>query len=150
MTSLIGSKSLFTHPNRLTNKGFTFIEVMVTLLIMTFSLVAISRIYVSSLGYMNTLLTRLYINIDMNNQICEVERMLRVYNSLPFDLGPKKVLEVGPYEITPMKRISFKEIVDYPDVFEIELKYSWTQSGKDGSLVQLGYISDFDYESGKY
>lgn len=129
------------------NAGFTFIEIMVTLAVLSGSIVMIYRALFSSLDHMSRLNSRLYADILLEDRIATIERTLRAYKALPFELNPPQAVDVGAKEIqfTPQMKIS--EVSGFMDVFQIDLALQWQEGQRQIQLSRSAYISDFIYES---
>ena len=73
-------------------RGFTFIEIMVTLIILTSGITMIFKSFLISLDRINYLTTRMYASVQIDNRISEIQKMLRAYKVLPFELDKNILL----------------------------------------------------------
>ncbi|HBG62529.1 MAG TPA: hypothetical protein DDX37_11970 [Candidatus Omnitrophica bacterium] len=127
------------------DSGFTFVEIMVALAVLSLGIVIIFKGFIVSLDRMNYLTNRLYATTLLDNRITAIERMLRVYETLPFELNRKEKLNVGAKEIEFRQRMNISEVEDFADVFELDLSLLWDSGGKEMILSRSAYISDFEY-----
>ncbi|MFT5388175.1 MAG: type II secretion system protein I [Lysobacterales bacterium] len=132
--------------NRLTNqKGFTLIELLLTLAILTASIVTIFQSFIISLDRMRHLTHRIYATTILDNQLSEIEKTLRVYKALPFELNHSEVVEIGGKVIQYKQNMNLKALEEFVDIFQLDLKLTWDEQGHNKSLSRSAYISDFQY-----
>jgi len=131
---------------RITGKtAFTFIEVMVTITILSVGILMIFKSYINMLDQMRHINNRLYANVIIENRVSEIERMLRVYNILPFELDHVEHVDVGHRVIAFKQVMHIDEVEDFPDVFQLDLALTWQEGRKDIILSRSAYILDFNY-----
>ena len=129
-----------------TDEGFTFIEIMVTLAVLSVSIIMIYRALFSSLEHISHLNSRLYADILLEDRIATIERALRAYKALPFELNPPQAVDVGVKEIQFKPQMKITEVGGFMDVFQIELALEWREDDRPIRLSRSAYISDFVYE----
>jgi len=145
----IGNNRIKTHPNspaiikKHNTKGFTFVEVMVTMVIFSLGIVTILKTFVVSLDQMSHLTTRLYANTLLDTQFSTIQKMLTQYSVLPMELEKSNEIQVGSRIVDFKETMSFTEVDDYLDVFELELKIKWNVGKKKYEISRIGYVSDF-------
>ena len=127
------------------NSGFTFVEVMVALAVLSLGIVIIFKGFITSLDRLSYLTNRLYATTLLDNRITGIERMLRLYETLPFELNRKEKVNVGSREIEFRQRMSISEVDDFADVFELDLSLLWDSGDREMILSRSAYISDFEY-----
>ena len=130
-------------PQLKSESGFTFIEIMVTLVILSVGIVAIYQALFSSLDHISHLNSRLYANIMLEDRVAKVERILRAYKVLPFELDPQEAVDVGVKTIHFNPEMKISEVGDYIDIFKIDVAYSWEENGRTIRLSRSAYISDY-------
>ena len=129
------------------NKGFTFIEMMVTLAVLSVGIVFIYKSFLVSIDQLEYLTQRLYATVLLDNQFSAIERNLKIYKALPVSLNESLKIPIGPKTITYKQGMNIKEVEDYPDVFSLTLVLSWSEQRRQMTLERTGYISDMNYES---
>lgn len=125
------------------NKGFTFIEVMVTLVIFSTGIVAVFQSYLISLDRINHITNRLYAGIYLDERLRTIERNLKVYQTLPFELDRTKEVDVGGKTLTYKHDLKISQVENFNDVFQLDLSYEWEENNRTVSLSRSIYISDF-------
>lgn len=126
-----------------TKNGFTFIEIMVTLIILSVGIVGVYQALFKSLDLMSRLNSRLYANILLDDQIATVERRLRAYKTLPTEMPAMQEVSVGVKTINYEPQLRISEVDQYTDVFRIDLIYAWTDNKRQVQMERSAYVSDF-------
>jgi prepilin-type N-terminal cleavage/methylation domain-containing protein len=127
-------------------KGFTFIEVMVALVILSVGIVGIFKSLLIALDQMDYLTHRLYASTVLQNTLVLKERRLRNYQELSLGLGDKHAVDIGPHTVTYQQKIRISEIESYPDLFEIAASLSWDEGDKRVTVRNAGYLLDSTYK----
>ena len=118
---------------------------MVTLTILSVGITMIFRSYIISLERMSYLTSRLYATNILDNRISEIERSLKVYNSLPFDLSPKKSIDIGGKEIFFKQDMNISAVENFVDLFQLELGLTWDEKDREVNLSRTSYLLDLNY-----
>lgn len=116
---------------------------MLALSIFSMGIVAVFKTFTISLDRINHLTNRLYVTTLLDNRIFEVNRMLRVYDALPFDLNHSVTLDVGNQKLTFKQDMILKEVEDFSDVFEMSLSFTWMEAERKRTLSRSSYICHF-------
>ena len=135
-------KNLFLNP-----RAYTFIEVMVTVSILSLGLVMIYSALLTSLDRMSYLTNRLYAHHLLDNRIAALERMLRSYKALPFDVDQQETINVGNKNIEFTQQTIIKEVDNFLDVFQVDLTLTWMEKQRQLRMMRSAYISDFETPS---
>ncbi len=125
------------------NRGFTFVEVMLAVAILSAGIVGVFRSYLISLDRMTLLTNRLNATIVLDNQITSMERTLRAFNALPFELDPVEKVQVGAKLVEFNKQVDISQVAELQDIFELNLTLSWTEKGREVRLNRSAYLSNF-------
>ena len=133
---------LFSQKNNSCSWGFTFVEVMVTLVILSTGLVVIFKTLFYSLDQIHSLTTRLYADVLIENRISEVERLLRIYNAVPMDLNHSQLMNIGTKEVNFKEQMSFQDVDGLPDVFHFDFSISWDEGNHPMKLNRTTYLLD--------
>ena len=138
-------KEIFAHgqarlPDR---QGFTFIELMVTLAVLSFGIVMIYKAFFASLDQISYLNHRLYATIFLDNQLAEMQRAYQSTKTLPMNFAPSESVEIG-YKIIDFKPTkTITAIEDLPQLFQIDLSVSWAEKGNHIiTLSRSAYMGD--------
>lgn len=129
----------------LTKRGLTFIEIMITLSIFSVGFVSIFQVFFASMDRIERTTQRIYAHILLDNRLSKIERTLRLYGSLPFELNRSEKIDIGFKEVEFKENIRITEVEDYVDIFEVDLGYEWQQDNQTYKLSRSAYISDIEY-----
>ena len=120
--------------------GFTFIEIMVTLIILSVGLVSILKSYIISLDQMSHLTNRLYATTILDNQISLIERTLRIEKKFPVSLEPIERMNAGGKKVIFQPNIKISEIADYVEIFKLDIDISWIEGRYQRKLSRSAYL----------
>lgn len=139
-------KSLAQYRKRSLQTGYTLIELLLTVLILSVSIVAIFQSLILSLGRIQYLTHHMHATTLLDNRLAEIENMLRTYKSLPFELNHAETVDTGNGKIVQFKQtMNLKPVDDYVDVFQLDLTLTWQEGDEQKQLSRSSYITDFDY-----
>lgn len=124
-------------------EGFSFIELMVTITILSAGIVGLYKILLSSLDRMDYLTHRIYATILLDNKISRIERMLRVYKALPVNLPREEKADVGSRLLTFQQEVNISEVEDLLEVFRVDIGLTWSEGGRSIHLGRSAYIADY-------
>ncbi len=119
---------------------------MIAVVIFSFGIVGIFQTMIISLDRMSLLTSRLYADLVLENQIISIERTLRNFNTIPFELNPKEVVDTGSKEIIFDKKTVIEQLPELSGVLSVTVTLNWTEKGKEMQLDKSGYISNFKKE----
>ena len=128
-----------------TIKGFTFVEIMLSLIIFSVGVTAIFSTFLLSLDQMNHLTNRIYANTQLDNQILTIERILRVHRALPFDSQNLRKNNLGHRELIFQGKTFLTAVEDLPDVFALRLELTWDERARSKRLSRSAYLLDLPY-----
>ena len=94
---------------------------------------------------MSYLRHRLYTNLIIDNRISQIEKTLKVYKALPFDLNYKEEVNVGNKVLQLKQKMSISEVDDYFDIFKLDISFSWQEGKREQELSRSAYLADFQY-----
>jgi len=134
MTSLIGNNK----------RGFTFIEVMVTLMILATGVVMIYKTFLMSLDRQTYLFHRLYANNLLDQKIAEAQQLFQETGRSGLEkinLSESVSIrnQVFPFEI----KAFVENILDLENVLQLDIGIFWSEHGRSVRLTRSVYISSF-------
>lgn len=146
MTSKIGKISRRIAVQLSKPKGFTFIEVMVAVAILTLGVTMILRSYIISMDRMTYLTNRLYALNHLEDRTAVIERKLRALKTLPIDMSHFYSIGATNDIFEATENVEFSSVEDFVEVFELDLSISWQEHGLKKQLLRTAYIADFPKE----
>ncbi|MBF0122848.1 MAG: hypothetical protein HQL21_05510 [Candidatus Omnitrophica bacterium] len=142
MTLLTGSNAacFFLRPTLHRRRGLTFIEVMITAIVLAGGLVAIYRAFFIGLDQLDHLSYRLCAINLIEEKIAFVEKDFRSLKD--FDIGPlteSAVVNNRPVEFQYV--ISLQPVGTLLSVFHLDIALSWQEKGREMSISRSAYFS---------
>ncbi len=137
---MIGTKKMLCSQD-----GFSFMEVMVAVVIFSISIVSIFSIFISAADRINYLTNRLYTMNILDNRISDVGVMLRVYKALPIDMSKMYTVNICGRKTMFKEYMNIEEVEDYVEVFKLDLDLTWPSAAGKRKVSLSSYISDFTY-----
>ncbi|HLD69522.1 MAG TPA: prepilin-type N-terminal cleavage/methylation domain-containing protein [Candidatus Omnitrophota bacterium] len=137
MTSPIGNDL-----RKNSKRGFSFLEVMVAVMVLSGGLVSIYKSFFTSLDYTNHLTIRLQANILLDEKIATLNRLLQDQNQLTL-VGPQAVDRV----IIAEKPVNFQYTLDLRSVenlkglFLLDVSIGWMEGNRRIQLLREAYLS---------
>ena len=122
------------------NKGITFIEVMLTVVVLSTGLVALYRTFFSAIDQLEHLSMRLYAINLMDSRIATIERDFRSLKD--FDIGA-----LSEEAVINGRPVMFQYTVDLTpvgtllSVFELDIVLSWHERNRDVNITRTAYFS---------
>jgi prepilin-type N-terminal cleavage/methylation domain-containing protein len=123
-----------------TKKGFSFIEMMTTVAVLSVGIVAIYQSFFKSLEYINHMTYRLHALNILSNKIEMIQKEFEVTGEI--HLAAPRQASV----IVHGRRVEFQEKVDLvslskmQNIYQIHVVLSWRESGRNISLSRSCYI----------
>ncbi len=120
--------------------GLTFVEVMVTSVILSAGLVAIYRSFFIAADVVQHLSNRLYALNLLENKITTIERDFR--SRKDFDIGPlTEDAVVNNHPVVFQYRVELKPVGSLLTVFQLDISLSWEERGRFRSVSRSAYFS---------
>ena len=121
-------------------RGITFIEVMLTVVILAVGLVGLYRSFFSAINYLDHLSTRLYALNLMESRIATIERDFRSLKD--FDIGPlQEEAVINHRPVVFQYAVDFKPVGTLLSVFQLDIVLSWQERGRSVSISRTAYFS---------
>ena len=143
-TSSIGNRSIKVKPSsngRL--NGFTFIEIMTTLAILSGGVVMLYKAFFLCLDYQNHLAFRAHASNILENKIALTEQMLRDYKTLTFSHDTQhESFELNGHEVTYQVDIQVAPAGEAAALYQIEVAVLWKENQRNVTLKRSAYISN--------
>lgn len=142
MTSPTGSNAVRSSVSPLGRRprGLTFIEVMVTAVVLSVGLVAIYRAFFIGLDQLNHLSYRLYALNLLEQKIAVVEKDFRSLKD--FDIGPlAETVVINNHPVDFQYAITLVPVENLLSVFRLDIGLSWSEKGRSVSVARSAYFS---------
>ncbi len=121
-------------------RGITFIEVMLTVVILSVGLVALYRSFFSAVNYLDHLSTRLYALNLIESRIATIERDFRSLKD--FDIGSlQEEALINHHPVTFQYTVDFKPVGTLLSIFELDMVLSWQERGRVVTISRTAYFS---------
>jgi type II secretory pathway component PulJ len=127
-------------PSRRRRLGITFIEVMLTVIVLSSGLVALYRVFFSAIDQLEHLSARSCANMLIDSRIAVIERDFRSLKD--FDIGElseEVVLNGRPFVFQYTVRLN--PVGTLLSVFELDVVLSWQERGRAVSIARQAYFS---------
>ena len=126
------------------NKGLSFIELMLTIVILSSGLVFIYKAFFISLSSFNYLTNRLYAMNLMSNQIASLRQTFAVTNDITKQLG--QTTKTITFNGKPVDFVLDKKantINSTANLYEAEVLAGWKEGNRDFKVTQSAYVGGF-------
>jgi len=141
MISPIGNNQLFFHRSNRKAAGFSFIEVMITVSILSFGLVLIYRAFFISLNYMEHVTYRLHAMTLLDNKVAELAQLLKGKSNLKATtLTEIDRHMVNNREVEFSFEIDYKPVLKPSGITQVDLALSWDEGIRNINLKRSVYL----------
>jgi hypothetical protein len=138
MTLLTGSDPRRRRTRYL--QGITFIEVMLTVIILSVGLVGLYRSFFSAVNHLDHLSTRLYALNLMESRIATIEKDFRSLQDFDIGLLEQEVM-INGRPVIFQYTVGLKPVGTLLSVFELDMVLSWQERGRVVSVARTAYFS---------
>lgn len=139
--------SLFCLHRIKKNDGISFVQVMVTLMIMSLGFVSLLNVYRISIDRMSHLTNRIYLQLIQDNRLTFIDYSLRAYQKLPFDIRNNEETFIGSRKIQYDQTLQIHAMGDFLNIFFVGSSLNWKEGQKIRSLNAERYIANFRLDS---
>ena len=122
-------------------KGFTFVEVMVSLVVLCCGIVLIYKSFFLCADYLNNLTCRLYASSLIDEKIGDVSKSFAEWPAKDFDFGNTSVtLEINHKPVTFYYEINLASLTDVKSVWQVEVHLSWVDGLRNMHMQRSAYM----------
>ena len=108
------------------SKGFTFVEVMVSLVILCSGIVMIYKSFFLCADYLNNLTCRLYASSLIDEKIGDITRSFAEWPAKPLDFGDNSVeLNINHKSVWFNYNIKLAPLDDVKSVWQVDVNLNW-------------------------
>ena len=121
--------------------GFTFVEVMVSLVVLCCGIVLIYKSFFLCADYLNNLTCRLYASSLIDEKIGDVSRSFADWPARDLDLGDNFVdLEINHKPVRFKYDINLAPLPDVVSVWQLDVKLSWVDGPRNMHASRSAYM----------
>ena len=122
-------------------KGFTFIEVMVTLVVLSSGIVFIYRSFFLCADYLTRLSLRLDANQVLDNKISDIKCYVKDSHDLSFSRsGILSVLEFNHKQVQFFYQIDLVAVLGMEKLYRLDVRLSWEEHGVQRHLNRMSML----------
>lgn len=128
-----------TGNNRL---GFTFIEVMVALVVLATGIVFIYKSFFLCVDYLSRLTVRLHANELVDEKMADISRLFHETADITAASGTSVVEEeINHQKIRFTYHVGFEPVINNDNAFRVKVQLSWEDAGRPMKTSRLGLIA---------
>jgi len=145
MTLPIGSKPVALKNNRWGKHGFSFVEVMVALAILSGGVVFIYKSFLISLDYIHHLACRSYALTLLDNKINYFQQIFAAKKEILFnqqDAGDE--VTINNRKVYFRYEMDFKMVEKLKNIYQLDISLAWNEGNRHKQLARQVYIANYD------
>ena len=121
--------------------GFSFLELMVTVGILSVGLVMVYQSFFVCLNYLTHITYRLHAHILMDNKLNDIQRYFHAKGVVPWeDTEGREEIRIYNKLARFFYTVDFKDIPYLADTFEVNLALWWREGNREIHLSRSTYI----------
>ena len=121
-------------------RGITFVEVMVTTVILSAGLVAIYRAFFIGVDYLDHLSRRLCALTLIDNRVADIELGFRALNNVDVGVLKETVMLQGR-SVDFSYNIQLRPVGELLSIFQLDIALSWQERGRRMTVSRSAYFS---------
>jgi len=122
-------------------RGFTFVEVMVSLVVLCCGIVLIYKSFFLCADYLNNLTCRLYASSLIDEKIGDVTKSFAEWPAKELDFGSTFVtLEINHKPVRFSYNINLTPLGDVKSVWQVDVKLSWMDGPRNMHAERSAYM----------
>jgi prepilin-type N-terminal cleavage/methylation domain-containing protein len=123
------------------NKGFTFVEVMVSLVVLCCGIVLIYKSFFLCADYLNNLTCRLYASSLIDEKIGDISESFADWPAKSLDFGDSVVtLNINHKPVSFTYNINLAPLADVKSVWQVDVKLSWIDGPRNMHAQRSAYM----------
>ncbi|MFH1360028.1 MAG: prepilin-type N-terminal cleavage/methylation domain-containing protein [Candidatus Omnitrophota bacterium] len=125
--------------------GVTFVEVMVTMAILSFGLVLLYKAFFVSLDAMNHLTHRLYALALIDNRIAFMQKVFEEKGDIPLQMQQpvdRVLFDQRPVDFRTQTDV--RSVENLNNVYQLDIALFWQERGRDIRISRTTYIGKHD------
>jgi len=139
--SATGSKNPLCHSRASGNPGFTFVEVMVSLVVLCCGIVLIYKSFFLCADYLNNLTCRLYASSLIDEKIGDISESFAEWPAKDLNLGDNTVtLAINHKPVTFTYKINLAPLPDVNSVWQCDVNLYWANGPRNMHAERSAYM----------
>lgn len=123
------------------SRGFTFVEVMVSLVVLCCGIVLIYKSFFLCADYLNNLTCRLYASSLIDEKIGDIAESFADWPARDLDLGATNVdLEINHKPVHFTYDINLAPLPDVKSVWQLDVRLSWVDGPRNMHASRSAYM----------
>jgi prepilin-type N-terminal cleavage/methylation domain-containing protein len=123
------------------NTGFTFVEVMVSLVVLCSGIVLIYKSFFLCADYLNNLTCRLYASSLLDEKIGDIAESFAEWPAKDLNLGDNNVtLEINHKPVHFTYNINLAPLADVNSVWQLDVNLSWDDGPRNVHMQRSAYM----------
>ena len=123
------------------NKGFTFVEVMVSLVVLCCGIVMIYKSFFLCADYLNNLTCRLYASSLIDEKIGVIAESFAEWPAKDLNLGDNRVtLQINHKPVQFTYDIKLAPLSDVKSVWQLDVNLAWTDGPRNMHAERSAYM----------
>lgn len=121
-------------------KGFSFIEMMTTMAVLSLGIVAVYQSFFKSLEYVNHMTYRLHALNILSNKIEMIQKRFEVTGEIVLTEAHPAVVYIHGQKIEFQQDVDLVSLNQKKHIYQLNVALSWKESGRNITLSRSCYI----------
>jgi prepilin-type N-terminal cleavage/methylation domain-containing protein len=128
----------------LSRHGFTFFELMVTIVILSVGIVIIYQGFLTGLFYQKHLICRAYAMNLLEHKMETVQYLLQHGEEIPgYKDGESENLVLNNQNVAFHCSMDYQPLRDLSNIYKVDMKLTWKERDREFKLSRVAYVSKF-------
>jgi len=121
--------------------GFTFLEVMVTVMVLSVGIIAVYRVFLSTLKYRNHVAYRLYAMNLADAHLADVSQQFRLGKPVPLQIVFQETVPIHNHDVVFAVQSSFSKPGNSDFLKRVETTVGWWEGEHNYKILRSALIS---------
>ena len=123
------------------SRGFTFVEVMVSLVVLCSGIVLIYKSFFLCADYLNNITCRLYASSLIDEKICDISKSFAEFPSKELEFGDMSVVEhINHKDVQFNYDIKLAPLPDVKSVWMLDVNLNWADGRRNMHAERSAYM----------
>jgi len=120
--------------------GFSFIEIMTTVAVLSLGILAVYQSFFKSLDYLNHMTYRLHALNILSNKIELVQKRLEVSGEIALNEPTPAIVSINGKTVEFQQDVQISDVHQLKNIYRLDVTLSWQESGRNITLSRSCYI----------